>query len=186
MDVKEALLSSLSGAQGPSDLTEALTGLSRKLDQLIRLADDQVHLQRVSLLEPGHILRFFSADGQHIALSLPEAQDDYMQRVILRTRTFFEAKLLSMIHGMDLVDPASTVCDIGANIGNHTVYFAKMMGVGRLMRIVSFRPVGGWPTKRRSRTTQRNDAVKPAKMTTATRLIHTTAGGSAALSIVGW
>ena len=133
MDVKEALLSSLSGAQGPSDLTEALTGLSRKLDQLIRLADDQVHLQRVSLLEPGHILRFFSADGQHIALSLPEAQDDYMQRVILRTRTFFEGKLLSMIHSMNLVDPASTICDIGANIGNHTVYFAKMMGVGRVL-----------------------------------------------------
>ncbi len=85
------------------------------------------------MLKPGHIVRFFSADGQQILLALPEAQDDYVQRVILRTRTFFEAKLLSMIHGMDLVNPASTVCDIGANICNHAVYFGKMMGVGRVL-----------------------------------------------------
>ncbi len=133
MDVKEALLGSIVNAQAPSEMTEAMNGLSRKLDQLIKLADDQVHLQRVSLLEPGHILRFFTADGQQIVMSLPEAQDDYVQRVILRTHTFFEAKLLAMIHGMMLVDPASTVCDIGANIGNHTVYFGKMMGVGRVL-----------------------------------------------------
>lgn len=133
MELKEALLGSLSGVQEPNEMADAINGLSKKLDQLIKLADDQVHLQRVSLLEPGHILRFFSHDGQQIALSLPEAQDDYVQRVILRTRTFFEAKLLSMIHAMNLVDPASTVCDIGANIGNHTVYFGKMMGVGRVL-----------------------------------------------------
>jgi FkbM family methyltransferase len=133
MDVKEALLGGLMGAQPQAEMSDAINGLSKKLDQLIKLADDQVHLSRVALLEPGHILRFFSADGQQILLALPEAQDDYVQRVILRTRTFFEAKLLSMIHGMNLIDPASTVCDIGANIGNHTVYFGKMMGVGRVL-----------------------------------------------------
>lgn len=133
MDVKEALLGSLSGARDPSEMAEAINSLSKKLDQLIKLADDQVHLQRVGLLEPGNILRFYTNDGQQIAMSLPEAQDDYVQRVILRTRTFFEAKLLSMVHAMSLVDPASTVCDIGANIGNHTIYFGKMMGVGRVL-----------------------------------------------------
>jgi FkbM family methyltransferase len=131
MELKEALLGNLSGA--PNEIAMAMEGLAKKLDHLIRLADDQVHLQRVSLLEPGHVLRFLSNDGQQITMSLPEAQDDYVQRVILRTHTFFEAKLLSMVQAMGLVDPASTVCDIGANIGNHAIYFAKIMGVGRVL-----------------------------------------------------
>lgn len=133
MDVKAALLGGLAGVNDQTVALEALNGVSRKLDQLIRLADDQVHLQRVCLLEPGHILRFFAQDGQQIALSLPEAQDDYLQRVILRTHTFFEAKLLSMVHAMNLVGPASTVCDIGASIGNHTVYFGRLMGADRIL-----------------------------------------------------
>jgi hypothetical protein len=69
----------------------------RKLDQLIKLMDDQVHLQRVGLLQDGHILRFNSSTGQRIALSLPDAIDDYVQRVILRTRNFYEAKLLATL-----------------------------------------------------------------------------------------
>ncbi len=137
MDVKEALLGKVLVAEAPNQIAEAIDRLSRKLDQLIQLTDDQVHLQRVSLLEQGQILRFYAHDGQPIVIALPEAQDDFVQRVILRTRTFFEAKLLSMIQAMKLVDPASTVCDIGANIGNHTIYFAKMMGVGR---VICFEP----------------------------------------------
>lgn len=133
MDVKEALLGNLAGGQDSADLAAAVAGLSRKLDQLIKLADDQVHLQRVALLESGHILRFFTSDGQQVAMSLPEAQDDYVQRVILRSHTFYEAKLLSMVQSMDLVGPASTICDVGANIGNHAIYFAKMMRVGRVL-----------------------------------------------------
>ena len=53
--------------------------------------------------------------------------------VYRRTHTFFEAKLLSMVKAMDLVGPTSTVCDIGANIGNHTVYFGRLMGAARIL-----------------------------------------------------
>ncbi|MFA9229203.1 MAG: hypothetical protein RIR95_50 [Pseudomonadota bacterium] len=105
----------------------------RKLDQLIKLMDDQVHLQRVGLLQDGHILRFNSSTGQRIALSLPDAIDDYVQRVILRTRNFYEAKLLATLQSLSIVTGASTVCDVGANIGNHSVFFGKILGAGRVL-----------------------------------------------------
>lgn len=114
-------------------VAEALGALGGKLDQLIRLMDDQVHLQRVALLDQGHILHFHGPDGVAVALSLPDAVEDYVQRVILRTRTFYEAKLLSMVQALGIVGPESTVCDVGANIGNHSVYFARIMGAARVL-----------------------------------------------------
>ena len=97
--------------------------LNRKVDQMLRLMDDQVHLQKVSLLEAGHMLRFNGPKGRRISLSLPDAQDDYVQRVILRTRSFYEVRLLATVEAMGIVGKDSVVCDVGANIGNHTIYF---------------------------------------------------------------
>lgn len=119
---------------------DRLDALSAKLDQLIKLMDDQVHLQRVGLLDQGHILHFHGPRGLPVSLSLPHAVDDYIQRVILRSRAFFEAKLLSMVEAMGIVTPTSLVCDVGANIGNHTVYFAGVMGAARVM---AFEPQDG-------------------------------------------
>ena len=65
---------------GPQQIDE----ITRKLDLMLKLMDDQVHLQRVGLLQDGHILRFNASNGQRVALSLPDAVDDYVQRVILR------------------------------------------------------------------------------------------------------
>lgn len=113
-------------------LGAAVEGLSKKVDMMLRLMDEQLHLQRVALLEEGHILRFFAPGGQAIALSLPQAQDDYVQRMILRGRTFYEARLLAAVQAMGLVNAESIVCDVGANIGNHTVYFASVMGAAKV------------------------------------------------------
>ena len=110
--------------------------LSEKMDQMIKLMDESVHLQRVALLESGHILRFHSSMA-HIALSLPDAQDDYMQRVILRTRQFYEHRLLHAVQALGLIKPKATVCDIGANIGNASVYFGKVLGA---RRVIAFEP----------------------------------------------
>lgn len=113
--------------------TEAVDVLSKKMDQMLRLMDDQVHLQKVALLEDGHILRFNGPAGQRIALSLPDAQDDYVQRLILRNRNFYETKLLALVQEMGIVNSDSIVCDIGANIGNHSVYFGKVLGAARVL-----------------------------------------------------
>lgn len=118
------------------DQFDPLTALSGKLDQMIKLMDESVHLQRVALLEPGNLLRFH-AGVQDIVLALPDAQDDFLQRVILRTRNFYEARLLSAVQAMGLIGADSTVCDIGANIGNHSVFFGKMLNA---KRILAFEP----------------------------------------------
>jgi tRNA A58 N-methylase Trm61 len=129
-------------AMTPPDpgLSPHMDALEQKLDQMIKLMDDSVHLQRVALLDQGHILHFHGPRGIPVSLSLPEAVDDFLQRVILRGRTFYEAKLLSMVQTMGIVGPQSLVCDVGANIGNHTVYFARVMGAARVM---AFEPQDG-------------------------------------------
>lgn len=123
----------------PPAITESIadpSALSGKMEQLIKLMDDSVHLQKVALLEDGHILRFQTSMAQ-IALSLPDAQDDYVQRVILRNRQFYEARLLNTVQSMGLIKSADTVCDIGANIGNASVFFGKVLGA---KRVLAFEP----------------------------------------------
>jgi FkbM family methyltransferase len=121
---------------GSATEPDVMAALSGKLDHLIKLMDESVHLQRVALLDEGHILRF-NAGLTDVALSLPNAQDDFVQRVILRTRTFYEAKLLATVQSMGLIKPEATVCDIGANIGNHSVFFGKVLGA---KRVLAFEP----------------------------------------------
>lgn len=128
-DVVETLLTDTSNSQ--------LSDMAGKLDQILRLMDDATHLQRVALLEEGHILRFHAGALTQVALSLPDAQDDFLQRFILRRRNFFEAKLLTAIQAMKIIGPGTTVCDIGANIGNHSVFFGKVLGA---KRVLAFEP----------------------------------------------
>ena len=133
MATKKTPVQTVAGIDIKNPVISAQDVTNGKLDQMIRLMDEQVHLQRVALLEDGHILRFNGPGAKRIAFSLPDAQDDYLQRVILRTRGFYEARLLSMVAALGIVGPQSVVCDIGANIGNHAVYFAKVMGAARVL-----------------------------------------------------
>ncbi len=128
-DVVEALLK--------NDSTNEMAEMSGKLDQLVRLTDEALYLQKVALLEEGHILRFHAAGMHDIALSLPDAQDDYIQRYILKRRNFYEIKMLQAVQGMGLIKPGMTVGDIGANIGNHSVFFGKVLGA---RRVLAFEP----------------------------------------------
>jgi FkbM family methyltransferase len=118
-------------------LDAGLEAVNAKLGQMIRLLDEQVALQRASFLEDGHILRFFAPGGTRVALSLPDARHDYVQRTILRSGTFFEAPLLARVAALNLIGNSSTVLDVGANIGNHSVFFGAVLGARRL---IAFEP----------------------------------------------
>lgn len=135
MQAKRALgvIEAAQSAEG----SDAIAALSGKLDQMIRLMDESLHLQRVALLEDGHLLRL-QVDGlRDVVLSLPNAQDDFVQRTIVKTRGFYEARLLATVQGMNLIGPQTTVLDVGANIGNHSVFFGKVLGA---KRVLAFEP----------------------------------------------
>ena len=53
-------------------------------------------------------------------------EDDHIFRMLHTTGQFYEEQLLSFIS--TLVEPGDLVLDVGANIGNHTVFFAGPMG----------------------------------------------------------
>ncbi|MCU0815571.1 MAG: FkbM family methyltransferase [Cypionkella sp.] len=109
-----------------------------RTDDLIRLLEEQIHLQKVALLEQGQILRFHHGGVTEVALALPQAQEDYLQRLILKARGFAEARLLAAVEALGLIGPKVTVCDIGAHIGNHTVFFGKVLGA---RRVLAFEPL---------------------------------------------
>lgn len=119
------------------NVAEELAATRETLDQMLRVMNAQLHLQRVALLEDGHILRFNAPNMQRIAMSLPDAVDDFVQGVIVQTRGFYEAKILARVESLGIVGPTSVVCDVGANIGNHTVYFSSIMGAAK---VIAFEP----------------------------------------------
>lgn len=96
--------------------------------------EDLIQLQRFALLEDGHVFRFLYEDRE-VALSIPFAQRDFIQRNILKGGTFYEIKLLEALRARDVVKPGAVIYDVGANIGNHTVFFSNVLGAARLISV---------------------------------------------------
>lgn len=63
-----------------------------------------------------------------------EWPDEYVFGMIRATGGFYEQDLLEALSHLDLTD--GIVVDVGAHIGNHTIYFASMMG----LRTVAIEP----------------------------------------------
>ncbi len=110
-------------------LEEKLDKLGKKLDRLINLA-------RAAGLPDDRVL-VFNHRGKLVKLYLPNAAVDGVQAIILRNADFFEAPLLNRIKELGLIGPDTTVFDIGANIGNHTVFFSKIL---RAKQVYAFEP----------------------------------------------
>lgn len=72
---------------------------------------------------------------KNIKMYLP-CERDYIQAEMIIHKRFFENKELSKIH--EFVSPGMTILDIGANIGNHTIYFASVLGA---KKVYSFEPM---------------------------------------------
>jgi FkbM family methyltransferase len=91
-------------------------------------------------LGPDRVLTFAEADTL-VRLHLPFAPRDDIQRVILRSGGFYEAKQLADMR--PLIRPGAVVVDIGANIGNHSVYFALICGAARVHAFEPLRVASG-------------------------------------------
>lgn len=118
--------------------TQVPPAVAEKLDHLVRLAEETLNLQHFAALGPNHVLDFHVGGVTTIKLALPDALDDYIQRVIMRRRGFYEGKLLNHIRSLNLIGPETTVCDIGANIGNHSVFFGKVL---KAKNVLAFEPL---------------------------------------------
>ena len=110
------------------DIRKTLDTIQKRMDQ-IQLSLDAASLgaDRILTINYGdELVKFF----------LPHAPHDVVQREILRRRTFFEAGILAMV--APRLAKGAVIVDAGANIGNHTIFFAK---VCQAARVVSFEPL---------------------------------------------
>lgn len=76
----------------------------------------------------------FAHDKKLVHMNLPN-QQDFIQNVIKSNRRFYEPEMLTDIAARTKL--GSTILDIGANIGNHSVFFGLFCGAKKVM---SFEP----------------------------------------------
>lgn len=76
----------------------------------------------------------FEYHGKPIRFFLPERETDHIQKYIARTGEFYELTMLE--HLASLVRPGDVVLDVGANIGNHTLFLAAVCKA----QVVAFEP----------------------------------------------
>ena len=73
-----------------------------------------------------------TAHGRSVTINLPDVAE-HIQKVIFRGRTWYELDLLESMHGRV---HRGTALDIGAHIGNHTLWMAQVMG----LKVVALEP----------------------------------------------
>lgn len=73
----------------------------------------------------GHSDGRIGSAGSHDGCELLAPDHDHIAGVVRRTGRPYEERLLSFLAHLMQREPAGTVVDVGANIGNHTVFFAK-------------------------------------------------------------
>lgn len=72
------------------------------------------------------------AHGKRVLFDLTNVED-HVQRVIFASRDWYERGLLEEIYSRV---KSGTILDVGAHVGNHTLWFAGVMG----LRVVAFEP----------------------------------------------
>uniref|UniRef100_UPI00356B0112 FkbM family methyltransferase n=1 Tax=Marinobacter sp. TaxID=50741 RepID=UPI00356B0112 len=67
-----------------------------------------------------------NADGKQYAIILPDWETDYIQGMLANKAVPYELDMLQAMR--DVLDADDLVLDVGANIGNHTLYLAMVVG----------------------------------------------------------
>ncbi|MGI9212661.1 MAG: FkbM family methyltransferase [Methylococcaceae bacterium] len=105
------------------------------LQQILQQMTALNNYQRYLALGPDKICQFMYAD-RLFNVYLPFSNKDLIQKQILMNNTFFELHYLRTIQ--PLIPANAVIIDAGANIGNHTLFFA---GVCRARKVYSFEPL---------------------------------------------
>ncbi len=67
----------------------------------------------------------FYYQGKRVKLYIPNADTDDIQSQIIASNNFYEEDFLSLLRSITL-DRAGNVIDVGANIGNHSIFFSNI------------------------------------------------------------
>lgn len=108
------------------------------IDILVRhrfhLWDYQAEVDAVA--EHGYMFDFFR-NGVKIHMYVPQYQTDWVQSRIVNFADFYETNELEYLR-KKIIKRGSYILDIGANIGNHSVFFAKLC---HAKSIYAFEPI---------------------------------------------
>ncbi len=96
-----------------------------------------LHLAERAAQRSGGVVPVYLAECKSL-FYLPNRQVDDIQNILFRSREFYE--LHSLIALQKLVGPCDTIVDVGANIGNHSLFFALHFPT---RHVVAFRTPAG-------------------------------------------
>ncbi|MGY3449804.1 FkbM family methyltransferase [Bradyrhizobium sp. USDA 4353] len=104
-------------------LKEEVKNMSQEIRAARSLLEELRMLTKLQLLGPERVLEF-QYEGVPIKLSVPKPYSDGIQNFIFTSETFYEIKELVDFR-QRFVKSQMTFLDVGAHIGNHSVFFAK-------------------------------------------------------------
>lgn len=100
-----------------------------------RILESIKEIKDYNRLDADSIFRFPML-GEEVKLYLPYAGFDLIQREILSSADFYEGEVLRYIRKTYFNGSRCKVLDIGGNIGNHAVFFAKFCNA----EVITFEP----------------------------------------------
>ncbi|GAA0579122.1 FkbM family methyltransferase [Halomonas salifodinae] len=106
-------------------------GNDRQIEKLMSFYDNPFFVSRG--VEASKGVSFFYA-GEKVKFVLPNERD-HIQKIIKRSSSFYELKMLEDIRSR--VSGGGVILDVGANIGNHSVYFGMFCETSK---VFSFEP----------------------------------------------
>lgn len=151
MKSKPTLDESKSNAS-PSNFESASVRLLQRVSAQL---EELTLVERFRALGEDQIVEFIHSDKK-VRFFLPYALKDFIQRVILKTNSFYENVDLEKFRGS--VPDQSIIVDAGANIGNHAVFFATICGA---KKVFAFEPmVQTFDVLRRNATLNGPDTIE--------------------------
>lgn len=108
-----------------SSLAPVLRSIERRLSQANTIA-------RYAELGPEKVLRFIHED-KLVRMFVPYANVDQIQAYVVEAMNFYEANALKKT--ARYIGRDSVVLDAGANIGNHMIYFAHILGAAKVISV---------------------------------------------------